>query len=154
MITQADKDAIVEVVDAFEGAFISGSYLVDKDKANDIDVVVPLLAWNLWVERNKSDTSILSSDIADVRFEAQVCDAVPEYDIFLEGGQMRDFIASRDLSTDDFKVFSEQVRYSVRQKRMALARAKVAIRHMDYAEKSLAVEIAYSEKHGVSLSAF
>lgn len=74
MITQADKDAIVGVVDAFDGAFISGSYLVDKAKANDIDVVVPLLAWRLWVSENES-----YGTVGGVKFELQESESEDHY---------------------------------------------------------------------------
>lgn len=49
VITEKDKAALSGVVASFDGAFVTGSYLVNPDKANDIDVVVPLLAWKLWI---------------------------------------------------------------------------------------------------------
>lgn len=38
-----------EVVGALHGAFITGSFLVDRRKAKDIDIVVSQLAWKLHI---------------------------------------------------------------------------------------------------------
>lgn len=47
MITNKDKGNANALVEEIRGAFITGSFLVDPDKANDIDVVVSETAWIL-----------------------------------------------------------------------------------------------------------
>lgn len=47
MITNKDKGNANALLDEIRGAFITGSYLVNPDKANDIDVVVSETAWIL-----------------------------------------------------------------------------------------------------------
>lgn len=47
MITSKDKGNANALLEEIRGAFITGSYLVDPDKANDIDVVASETAWIL-----------------------------------------------------------------------------------------------------------
>lgn len=44
-LTKVDHARAREVVDALHGAFITGSYLVNRETANDIDIVVPHGGW-------------------------------------------------------------------------------------------------------------
>lgn len=73
MITADDVRAADGVESVVSGAFITGSYLVDRKAANDIDVVVGESAWCLYKATHQKDHLLLSGkiDVAGTIFERQ-----------------------------------------------------------------------------------
>lgn len=73
MITDDDVRAADGVESVVSGAFITGSYLVDRKTANDIDVVVGESAWRLYKAIHPKDPLLLSGkiDVTGTIFERQ-----------------------------------------------------------------------------------
>lgn len=79
MISEHDREHLPAVLDELEGAFVTGSYLVDKGKANDIDIVVSKTAWKLhYVEHYGSDPDEYR-DVAGIIFKKQEEEDSSEY---------------------------------------------------------------------------
>lgn len=79
MISKHDRGRLPEVLDKLEGAFVTGSYLVDKDKANDIDVVVSFTAWKLHYAQTFQPYDGEYRDVAGVIFKRQDGEDAQEY---------------------------------------------------------------------------
>lgn len=71
MIEQADRDILPAILEALPGAFVTGSYLVNKRKANDIDVVVSDTGFRLYVATHDALNLDGTFDISGVDFVPQ-----------------------------------------------------------------------------------
>lgn len=79
MITPKDEQTANLICGFVCGAFITGSFLVDKKKANDIDVVVGESAFALFRHKTEKDSFLSQIEINGVNFECQESDDDDEY---------------------------------------------------------------------------
>lgn len=79
MITPKDEQTAYLICGYASGAFITGSFLVDKRKANDIDVVVGESAFALFRQKTETDSFLSQIEVNGVNFECQESDDDDEY---------------------------------------------------------------------------
>lgn len=80
MITPKDEQTAYLICGYVSGAFITGSFLVDKRKANDIDVVVGESAFALFRRKTEKDCDFLSQiEVNGVNFECQESENDEDY---------------------------------------------------------------------------
>lgn len=79
MITPKDEQTANLICGYVSGAFITGSFLVDKSKANDIDVVIGESAFALFRHKTGNESFLSQIEINGVNFECQESDDDDEY---------------------------------------------------------------------------